>query len=271
MGHSQFAELTARAARTPRSTRRARRRRRRPPRRGPVPAGRCRRVMVLSADDATSDEMMEWIGAGFVASGAAAPDERVEDAALPFDRRRHGMVIGVGAAALVAESAEAARERGVTPICEVLSSVTANSAFHGTRLDVNHIAQVMERLVSGAEREWGVERDAIAPKTVFVSHETYTPARGGAPRPRSSRCGASRRLGRQIVMANTKGFTGHAMATGIEDVVGVKMLETGLVPPDPELQGRRSRARVSSTSRRRPRTTATSRCASAPGSARRSP
>ena len=44
------------------------------------------------------------------------------------------------------------------------------------------------------------------------------------------------------MIANTKGFTGHAMATGIEDVVAVKALETGCVPPvanfkevDPEL------------------------------------
>ena len=46
----------------------------------------------------------------------------------------------------------------------------------------------------------------------------------------------------QIVIANTKGFTGHAMGAGIEDVVAVKALETGCVPPvanfkevDPEL------------------------------------
>ena len=44
------------------------------------------------------------------------------------------------------------------------------------------------------------------------------------------------------MIANTKGLTGHAMATGIEDVVAVKALETGCVPPvanfkevDPEL------------------------------------
>ncbi|HYN44163.1 MAG TPA: acyltransferase domain-containing protein, partial [Thermoanaerobaculia bacterium] len=127
-----------------------------------IRAGRCRRVLIVSSDNATSDHMMEWIGAGFVASGAAALDEKVEDAALPFDRRRHGMVIGAGAAAFVIESAEAARERGVTPICRLLSSVAGNSAFHGTRLDVNHIAQVMETLVSGAERKWGVDRHAIA-------------------------------------------------------------------------------------------------------------
>ncbi len=202
-----------------------------------IRAGRCRRVIILSSDDATSDQMMEWIGAGFIASGAAALDEKVEDAALPFDRRRHGMVIGMGGAAFVVESAEAARERGVTPICRLLSSVAGNSAFHGTRLDVNHIAQVMETLVSGAERKWGVDRHAIAPRTVFVSHETYTPARGGSA---SAEVFALRGVfgtsADKIVMANTKGFTGHAMATGIEDVVGVKMLETGLVPPIPNFK-----------------------------------
>ena len=61
------------------------------------------------------------MGAGFLASGAAATDEVVEDAAIPFDRRRHGMIVGMGAAALVVESADAARERGIQPICEVLS------------------------------------------------------------------------------------------------------------------------------------------------------
>ena len=72
-------------------------------------AGRCRRVIVISADDITSDHLIEWMGAGFLASGAAATDEVVEDAAIPFDRRRHGMIIGMGAAALVVESADAAR------------------------------------------------------------------------------------------------------------------------------------------------------------------
>ena len=42
-----------------------------------------------------------------------ATDARVEDAAAPFDRRRHGMIIGMGAAALVVEDLDAAAERGV--------------------------------------------------------------------------------------------------------------------------------------------------------------
>ena len=205
--------------------------------------GRCSRVIVIAADDITTDNLIDWFGAGFLASGAAATDEVVEEAAVPFDRRRHGMIIGMGAAGLVVESAEAARGRGIQPICEVLSAVTANSAFHGTRLDVQHIGQVMETLIATAEARSGIDRNQIAPRTVFVSHETYTPARGGSA---AAEIHALRQVfgkaADQIVIANTKGFTGHAMGAGVEDVLAVKSLETGIVPPvanfkevDPEL------------------------------------
>ncbi|NWG13655.1 MAG: SDR family NAD(P)-dependent oxidoreductase [Acidobacteria bacterium] len=208
-----------------------------------IKTGRCRRVIVISADDITSDNLMGWFGSGFLASGSAATDETVEDAAIPFDRRRHGLIVGMGAAAIVVESLESARERGIQPICEVLGSVIANSAFHGSRLDVNHICGVMEKLIAGVEAEWGINRFEIAPQMVFVSHETYTPARGGSA---SAEVLALRHVFKdavdQIIVANTKGATGHPMAVGIEDVVAVKILETGLVPPvanfkevDPEL------------------------------------
>ncbi len=244
MGHSQFAEfigargpntqLNAACASTTQAVSLAQ---------DWIHAGRCSRVIVISADDVTSDHLIEWMGAGFLATGAAATDEVVADAAIPFDRRRHGMLIGMGAAALVVESAATARERGIQPICEVLSTTTNNSAFHGTRLDVQHIGQVMETLVANAEAQSGISRRQIAPQTVFVSHETYTPARGGSA---SAEIHALRsvfgNVADSIVIANTKGFTGHAMGTGIEDVVAVKALETGCVPPvanfkevDPEL------------------------------------
>ena len=201
-----------------------------------ISAGRCRRVVVVAADNVTSDSLLGWIGAGFLATGAAATDELVEEAALPFDNRRHGMLLGMGAAAIVVESAEAARERGVQPICEVVATVTANSAFHGTKLDVDHIADVMEKLVAQAEAR-GVDRHAIAPATVFISHETYTPARGGSAQAEISALRAV--FGSDadhVVIANTKGFTGHPMGVGIEDVVAIKALETGIVPPVPNFK-----------------------------------
>ena len=72
---------------------------------------------------------------------------------------------------------------------------------------------------------------------MFVSHETYTPARGGSAQ---AEIDALRfvfgDLADQIVITNTKGFTGHAMGVGIEDVVAVKALETGIVPPVPNFK-----------------------------------
>ena len=202
-----------------------------------IRTGRCRRVIVISADDITSDNLFGWFGSGFLASGSAATGEKVEEEAIPFDRRRHGLIVGMGASAIVLESAEAARERGIRPICQVLGSVVANSAFHGSRLDVNHIRHVMEKLISQVERDHGLDRYQIAPEMVFVSHETYTPARGGSA---SAEVFALRHCFKEatdrILIANTKGATGHPMAVGIEDVVSAKILETGIVPPVPNFK-----------------------------------
>ncbi len=83
-----------------------------------------------------------------------------------------------------------------------------------------------------------IRRDEIASRMVFVSHETYTPARGGSA---SAEIRALRACfgdqANQIVIANTKGFTGHTMGVGVEDVVAAKALETGQVPPIAHLDG----------------------------------
>ncbi|MER2598861.1 MAG: beta-ketoacyl synthase N-terminal-like domain-containing protein, partial [Caldilineales bacterium] len=202
-----------------------------------IRSGRCRRVLVLGGDDVTSDNLMEWVGSGFLALGASATDDRVEEAALPFDRRRHGTILGMGACALAVESEDAVRERGMRGIVELLSSETANSAYHGSRLDVNHISQIMESLVASAERRFGLNRYAMAGQTVFISHETYTPARGGSA---SAEVIALRNTfgaaASDVVVANTKGFTGHPMGVGVEDVIAVKILEYGIVPPVPNFK-----------------------------------
>ncbi|MGE5222611.1 MAG: SDR family NAD(P)-dependent oxidoreductase [Omnitrophica WOR_2 bacterium] len=202
-----------------------------------IRTGRCRRVIVIAADDVSGENLLEWVGAGFLATGAVATDDRVEDASLPFDRRRHGMIVGMGACGLVIESEDAVRERGMRAIVEILNSETYNSAFHATRLDINHIASVMDKLVTTAERRFGFHRSFIAPQTVFMSHETYTPARGGSA---SAEVAALRKTfgeaAKDIIIANTKGFTGHAMGVGVEDVIAVKILEYGIVPPVPNFK-----------------------------------
>ncbi len=193
---------------------------------------RCERVVIISADDVTSDELLPWIGGGFLAAGAATPSDRVEDAALPFDARRHGMILGMGAAALVLETEGAAFERGVRPIAKLLGTTIVNSAFHGTRLDPAHIANAVKDLVANAAKREGTTPQDMAQHAVFMSHETYTPARGGSAAAEiDSLRTAFGSAANQISIANTKGFTGHAMGAGIEDAVAIKAMQYGIVPP----------------------------------------
>jgi malonyl CoA-acyl carrier protein transacylase len=199
--------------------------------------GRARRVIIIAGDDVISGHLAQWIGTSLMASGAATAEGNLRLAALPFDRRRNGMIIGMGAAALVVESEDAVRERGMRAICEVLSTNIVNSAYHGTRLNVNHVSQAMETLLKTAESRFGISRSQIAAETMFVSHETYTPARGGSA---AAEIHALRDAfgdqANQVIIANTKGFTGHTMGVGVEDVVAVKALEYGIVPPIANIQ-----------------------------------
>ena len=93
------------------------------------------------------------------------------------------------------------------------------------------------------EAKWNLDRHQIAPETVFFSHETYTPARGGSAqsevRALRDTFGPS---ANKLIIANTKGFTGHPMGVGIEDASMYYGLLTGRIPPianyrekDPEL------------------------------------
>ena len=204
---------------------------------------RCDRVVIISADDVTGDDLWEWIGSGFASSGAAATSNVVEEAALPFDKRRNGLVMGMGAAAFVVERKSESDARGVQPMAELLGTKISNSAYHGTRLDVEHVAETVNEFIGQMEHKWGIDRHHIAPDTVFFSHETYTPARGGSAQAEVKALrdtfGSSTD---SIVIANTKGFTGHPMGVGIEDASMFYGLMTGRIPPianhkevDPEL------------------------------------
>jgi malonyl CoA-acyl carrier protein transacylase len=208
-----------------------------------IRTGRCKRVLVVGADDVTSDAMFEWIGAGFLASGAATTKPDVREAALPFDKRRHGMIVGMGAVGLVIEAVPECTRRGMRPIARLLATRVSNSAFHGSRLDVGHIAGEMQAMLESARARYGVTAESIASQTIFMSHETYTPARGGSASAEihalRATFGAS---ANKVIVANTKGFTGHPQGAGVEDAIVLKCLQRGMVPPianfrdpDPEL------------------------------------
>ena len=194
--------------------------------------GRCDRVIIVSGDDSTSDTLMPWVGAGFSGAGAHAMGDDVTQVALPFDARRHGMLLGMGGAGFVLERQGDARERGVTPYVEVLGAEIANSAFHPTRLDTDHAASVMESFVGRMERKWKIGRSEMADRMTFMSHEPYTPPRGGSA---SAEVSALRHVfgdkASEILITNAKGYTGHPMGVGLEDAVVIRSLAAGIFPP----------------------------------------
>ncbi len=102
---------------------------------------------------------------------------------------------------------------------------------------LNMSATLWKQLLRTAEDRFGISRDRIAAETMFVSHETYTPARGGSA---AAEIHALRDVfgdqANRVIIANTKGFTGHTMGVGVEDVVAVKALEFGIVPPIANIQ-----------------------------------
>ena len=106
--------------------------------------GRCDRVIVISGDDSTGDDLMEWIGAGFAAAGAHSMGNVVEEVALPFDVRRNGMLLGMGGAAFVVEKSSHADDRGVVPYAELLGGHIGNSAFQDQKI----LPIVVKRLYS---------------------------------------------------------------------------------------------------------------------------
>lgn len=219
-----------------------------------IQLGRAERMIVIAGDNASSDTLMPWLGNGFRALGAATICSNITDAACPFDIRRSGMILGAGGIGMILESENGARRRYEmtkkyhplnnirynTPFkCRLLGSLYSNSAYHGASLDKEHIANEMERFISTIESEYHITRSDIAKYGVYFSHETST---NSSP---NSSCANNELYAlkkvfqdsfSELLILNTKGFTGHPMGVSFEDVVAVEVLYTKRVPKIANLQ-----------------------------------
>jgi 3-oxoacyl-(acyl-carrier-protein) synthase/acyl carrier protein len=210
-----------------------------------IRSGRVQRMIVVGADDPSSEASLPYVGAGFLSTGACSSAGDVYEAAVPFDRRRNGMIMGAGAVGIVVEAAEECSRRGVAPVCELLGTHAFNAAAHPSQLDVPRYADELELFIRQMEARHGLSRAALAADLVYFSHEPYTPPRGGCSEAEATalrhvfgdRCG-------EIEVTNTKGMTGHTMGAALEDAAAAKALQHGRVPPvvnhreaDPALAG----------------------------------
>jgi len=197
-----------------------------------IRTGRCKRVLVVGGENATSARQNQWVGSGFLALGAATIKKRVSEAAKPFDEDRNGTILGSGAVGLVIEAESEVSRRGMNGQCEIMGTHIANSAFHTYNIDVPHMAKEMTRFINKMEKRTGLKKQDYADKLLFMSHETYTPARGGSADAEVTALETTfaDHLN-SICISNTKGFTGHTLGAAIEDVVLVKALQQRKAPP----------------------------------------
>ncbi|CCK81789.1 type I polyketide synthase [Desulfobacula toluolica] len=197
-----------------------------------IRVGRCKRVLVVGGENATSTNQNQWVGSGFLALGAATIKKRVSEAAKPFDEDRNGTILGSGAVGLVIESETCAKKRGMNGQCEILGTHIANSAYHTYNIDVPHMSHEMDKFITKVEQQNGMRKKDYADKLLFMSHETYTPARGGSADAEVTALETTfaEHLN-SICISNTKGFTGHTLGAAVEDVVLVKALQKRKAPP----------------------------------------
>ena len=109
-----------------------------------------------------------------------------------------------------------------------------NSGFHGSRLDRVHLAEQLVAFLDSVEARHGITRQMIVEAGAYMSHETFTnasPTSSCASVEVHALRAAFGDLTGDLLLCNTKGFTGHPMGVSFEDVCAIEMLLSGMAPP----------------------------------------
>jgi len=170
----------------------------------------------------------ETVLAGFTAMRALPTNynDDPEKAMRPFDANREGFVPGQGAAMLVLESLEHAKNRGAKIYAEVLGAGASSDAFHMIAPDPDGkgAALAIQRALDAAK----VNLDEV---DYINAHGTSTPLGD-----KSETLAIKRVFGEianDIPISSTKSMIGHMMgATGaLEAIVCIQSINTGIIHP----------------------------------------
>jgi len=140
----------------------------------------------------------------------------------PFSKNRNGMTLGEGAAVFVLETLEAARARGVTPLCELVGYGTNADAFDPLRASPEWTAAAMGLALEDA---------GLAPGDVdyINAHGTATYAND------VTESEAIRRVFGENAppVSSTKPIHGHGLGAGggLELAVTICAMRDGIAPP----------------------------------------
>jgi len=180
-------------------------------------------VMIAGGAEATVNEIAL---AGFTNMRALTLSEDPLAASLPFDARRGGFVMGEGAAVLILEEYEHARQRGAKIYAELCGYGSTCDAYHITAPEPS--AEGGARAIADAWRECGLDTD----KVYINAHGTGTSLNDKAETLAIKKALGEKRA-RKVLVSSTKSMTGHMFgaAGAAEAVVSVLALREGIVPP----------------------------------------
>jgi 3-oxoacyl-[acyl-carrier-protein] synthase II len=149
----------------------------------------------------------------------------------PFDLKRSGLLLGEGAAFLVLETLEHAKQRGVQPLCRLTGYGHDTDSFHLTQ--PQPAGQVLVKVMRDASKAAD-----IAPQDIgyINAHGTATPVNDGTEA-QAYRTFFEESFG-QVRISSTKAAIGHTLgaAGSIEAFFTLTALLTGKLPPQLNLQ-----------------------------------
>ena len=141
----------------------------------------------------------------------------------PFDKNRNGLNLGEGAAYLVMEREETARQRGISPLCKLSGYGNRCDAFHQTASSPDGEGAYLSMM------------DALAMAGLQPSDIDYINAHGtGTPNNDESEGHAMMRVFGDAVppVSSTKSYTGHTTSAsgGVEAAISILALIRGFIP-----------------------------------------
>jgi len=149
----------------------------------------------------------------------------------PFDAARDGLALGEGAAVLILESAERARQRG--------AAILAELAGYGAATDIHHLTQPHpEGAAAAASMHAACAAAGLAPSAVnyINAHGTGTPLNDSAEAAAINAWAGD--AATRIPVSSTKSCIGHLLgaAGAVEAAICLMALEGQWLPPMPGLQ-----------------------------------
>jgi 3-oxoacyl-[acyl-carrier-protein] synthase II len=165
--------------------------------------------------------------AGFnVMDAISTKNEHPQAASRPFDLHRDGFVVGEGAAFLILEEIEHAKDRGATLLAELVGYAATNDAYHISAPALN--GEGAAKCMSLALQDASLRPDQIS---YINAHGTSTPLND--PSETSAIKTALGKAAYSTPISSTKSMTGHLLgaAGALEAVICVKALQEGKIPP----------------------------------------